>query len=313
MKTSLWQRMAACLSALPLASSLTIVGSTSVLAPFISSSSEAFAATVPSGFTDALVASGLTWPTALAVANDGRVFAAEQSGSVKVIKSGALLPVPFMQLTVKGQGGASNEEGLVGITLDPSFATNNFVYVYYTAPASGNVPSHNRVSRFTANGDVAIPGSQKILLDVSGPSSGSHNGGGIHFGGDGKLYIAVGDHSVGANAQSMTTIKGKLLRLNVDGTIPHDNPFFATATGQNRAIWALGLRNPYRFGVQPGTGKVLINDVGNGAFEEINEGVAGGNYGWSLTEGPTNTHGSVRRSSPIPIKLRRARPPAAPS
>ena len=85
----------------------------------------------------------------------------------------------------------------------------------------------------------------------------------------------------------MNTPKGKLLRINADGTIPHDNPFFATATGQNRAIWALGLRNPYRFGVQPGTGKILINDVGNGSFEEINEGVAGGNYGWNLTEGPT--------------------------
>jgi glucose/arabinose dehydrogenase len=97
----------------------------------------------------------------------------------------------------------------------------------------------------------------------------------------------VGDHSNGANSQSMNTVKGKLLRINVDGTIPDDNPFFTTATGQNRAIWALGLRNPYRFGVQPGTGKILINDVGNGAFEEINEGVAGANYGWNLTEGPT--------------------------
>jgi glucose/arabinose dehydrogenase len=86
----------------------------------------------------------------------------------------------------------------------------------------------------------------------------------------------------------MNTIKGKLLRINADGTIPQDNPFFATATGQNRAIWALGLRNPYRFGVQPGTGTILINDVGNGSFEEINEGVAGANYGWNLTEGPTN-------------------------
>ena len=86
----------------------------------------------------------------------------------------------------------------------------------------------------------------------------------------------------------MDTIKGKLLRINVDGTIPDDNPFFTTATGQNRAIWALGFRNPYRFGVQPGTGKILINDVGNGSFEEINEGVAGANYGWNLTEGPTN-------------------------
>jgi glucose/arabinose dehydrogenase len=269
------------LCAVTLASSLTIAVNTSVLA------GSAFAATVPSGFTDALVASGMTWPTALVVANDGRVFVTEQRGTVRVIKNGALLPTPFVNLTVKSQGG-SNEEGLLGITLDPSFATNNFLYVYYTVPSSGNVTSHNRASRFTANGDIAIPGSEKVLFEVPGPSSGSHNAGAIHFGSDGNLYIAVGDHSVGGNGQSMSTPKGKLLRINADGTIPHDNPFFATATGQNRAIWALGLRNPYRFGVQPGTGRILINDVGNGSFEEINEGVAGGNYGWNLTEGPTS-------------------------
>jgi glucose/arabinose dehydrogenase len=288
MKTSLGRRMAAFLSASTRAGSLTIVVSTSLLAASVLSSSEGSAATVPSGFTDALVASGLTWPTGLAVANDGRIFATEQSGALKVIKNGALLPTPFIKLTVRGAGGAANEEGLVGIALDPSFTTNNFLYVYYTVPPSGTIASHNRVSRFTANGDVAVPGSEKILLDVPGPSSGSHNGGAIHFGADGKLYIGVGDHTTGRNSQLMTTIKGKLLRISGDGTIPSDNPFFTTATGQNRAIWALGLRNPYRFGVQPGTGKILINDVGNGAFEEINEGVAGGNYGWNLTEGPTN-------------------------
>jgi glucose/arabinose dehydrogenase len=204
-----------------------------------------------------------------------------------VIKNGVLLPTPFMKLTVKGQGGAANEEGLVGITLDPGFATNGFLYVYYTVPGSGNVASHNRVSRFTANGDVVTVGSEKVLFEVPGPSSGAHNGGAIHFGIDGKLYVAIGDHSNSANGQSMTTVKGKLLRLNPDGTMPNDNPFFNTAAGQNRAIWALGLRNPYRFGVQPGTGKILINDVGNGSWEEINLGRAGANYGWNLTEGPT--------------------------
>jgi glucose/arabinose dehydrogenase len=271
------RRSAGSLSAWTLANSLALVMSTAVAA-----------ATVPAGFTDALVASGLTWPTAIAVTNDGRVFAAEQSGALRVIKNGTLIPTPFIKLTVRGQGGAANEEGLVGLTLDPGFATNHFIYVYYTVPGSGNVSSHNRVSRFTANGDVAAPGSEKVLLDVPAPSSGAHNSGGMHFGIDGKLYVAVGDHSTGSNSQSMSTIKGKLLRINSDGTIPGDNPFFNTTAGQNRAIWALGLRNPYRFGVQPGTGKILINDVGNGTWEEINLGVAGANYGWNLTEGPTN-------------------------
>ena len=116
-----------------------------------------------------------------------------------------------------------------------------------------------------------------------------------------------------SNGQSMSTIKGKILRINPDGTIPNDNPFFTTATGQNRAIWALGLRNPYRFDVQPGTGKILINDVGNGSWEEINLGVAGANYGWNLTRARRPTHGSARRCSRIPIRLRTAPSPVAPS
>jgi glucose/arabinose dehydrogenase len=276
-RISRWRRAAAILATGALAGSLSLVA---LPGPVL-------AATVPAGFTDALVASGLTWPTGIAVANDGRVFATEQSGALRVIKNGALLPTPFIKLTVKGQGGAANEEGLVGIALDPAFDTNGFLYVYYTVPSSGNVASHNRVSRFTANGDVVTSGSEKVLLEVPGPSSGAHNGGAIHFGIDGKLYVAIGDHSNSANGQSMTTIKGKLLRINADGTIPNSNPFFNTATGQNRAIWALGLRNPYRFGVQPGTGKILINDVGNGSWEEINLGISGANYGWNLSEGPT--------------------------
>ena len=89
-------------------------------------------------------------------------------------------------------------------------------------------------------------------------------------------------------AQAMTTLQGKLLRLNPDGSIPDDNPFYHTAHGKYRAIWALGLRNPFTFAVQPGTGRILINDVGQGTWEEINEGVAGANYGWPVTEGPTS-------------------------
>ena len=88
-------------------------------------------------------------------------------------------------------------------------------------------------------------------------------------------------------AQAMTTLQGKLLRLNPDGSIPDDNPFYRTAQGKYRAIWALGLRNPFTFAVQPGTGRIMINDVGQGTWEEVNEGFAGANYGWPVTEGPT--------------------------
>ena len=119
-------------------------------------------ASVPPGFTDAVIASGITWPTTIAVADDGRVFVAEQGGALRVVKNNALLPQPFLVLAVKGQGGAANEAGLVGVTLDPDFPNNRFIYVYYTTADSN---SHNRVSRFTAsasNPDVVQAGSEKI-------------------------------------------------------------------------------------------------------------------------------------------------------
>jgi glucose/arabinose dehydrogenase len=110
----------------------------------------------------------------------------------------------------------------------------------------------------------------------------------MHFGLDGKLYVAVGENANPSNAQTLGNLLGKLLRLNAGGTIPTDNPFFNEASGVNRAIWALGLRNPFTFAVQPGTGRIFINDVGQNTWEEINEGAAGANYGWPDTEGPTS-------------------------
>jgi len=242
----------------------------------------AVAATVPPGFTDTLVAQGMSNPTAMALAPDGRIFVLQQGGSVRVIKNGQLLSTPFLTLTVDSQG----ERGLLGIAFDPAFATNHFIYLYYTVPTA---PEHNRVSRFTANGDVAVPNSEHVLLDLDNLSSATnHNGGGLHFGPDGKLYLGVGENANGSNAQTLTNLLGKVLRFNSDGTIPTDNPFYATASGKNRAIWALGLRNPFTFGFQPGTGRLFINDVGQSTWEEIDEGAAGTNYGWPNTEGPTN-------------------------
>src|SRR5207248_1179763 len=173
----------------------------------------------------------------------------------------------------------------LGVAFDPNFATNNFVYVYYTVPGS---PSHNRVSRFTASGDVAADGSEVALLNLDNLSTATnHNGGTTHFGSDGKLYIAVGENANPANSQTLTNLLGKFLRINSDGTIPNDNPFFNTP-GARKEIWALGLRNPFTFAFQPGTTRMFINDVGESTYEEINDGIAGSNYGWPVTEGPTN-------------------------
>ena len=193
-------------------------------------------------------------------APDGRLFVCQQGGQLRVIKNGALLPTPFVSLTVNSAG----ERGLLGVAFDPNFASNGFVYVYYTATTPA---IHNRVSRFTANGDVAVPGSEVVLLDLENLGATNHNGGVIHFRPDGKLYIAVGENANARTRRRIATRLGKILRINSDGSIPADNPssfpgIAGTTSGVNRAIWAVGLRNPFTFAVQPGTGRMFINDVG---------------------------------------------------
>jgi putative heme-binding domain-containing protein len=241
---------------------------------------------LPPGFELTKVVGGLTAATALAVAPDGRVFVCEQTGSLRVIKGGQLLPEPFLTLPVDSYW----ERGLIGVALDPKFASSGHVYVTYVA---AEPYPHHRVSRFTARGDVALPGSEAILLrgddqrKLGGNDSAGHQGGALHFGKDGKLYIAIGEQTAREPAQRLDTLQGKLLRINADGTIPGDNPFFARAKGKYRAIWAIGLRNPFTFAVQPGTGRIFINDVGDSAWEEVNEGFAGANYGWPESEGAT--------------------------
>lgn len=241
-----------------------------------------YGATLPSGFTETQIAGGLSSPTAMDFAPDGRLFVCLQGGQLRVIKNGALLPTPFLTIPVDSSG----ERGLLGIAFDPNFQTNNFIYIYYTVPTT---PRHNRVSRFTANGDVAAPNSELPILDLDNLSTATnHNGGAIHFGPDGKLYVAVGENANGANSQTLTNRLGKVLRINSDGSIPSDNPFFNVASGANRAIWALGLRNPFTFAFQPNTARLFLNDVGQSTWEEIDDGIAGSNYGWPNTEGVTS-------------------------
>ena len=255
-----------------------------MLLPGLSPLSPLRAATLPTDFTESQIANGLTNPTAMTFAPDGRLFVCQQGGQLRVIKNGTLLATPFVTLTVDANG----ERGLLGVAFDPNFATNQFVYVYYTSPTPA---THNRVSRFTANGDVALAGSEVPIFDLNNLSGATnHNGGAIHFGPDGKLYIAVGENANAANSQSVGNLLGKILRINSDGTIPSDNPttfsgIAGSPSGNNRAIWSVGLRNPYTFTFQPGSGRLFINDVGQNTWEEINDGISGSNYGWSICEG----------------------------
>ncbi len=272
-----------------------------VAAVFTASVPPAAAATVPAGFSHVVVASGLAQPAAMTVAPDGRVFITEKGGwnsagtplaaRVRIIKNGVLLATPFVTITNSYGGG---ERGLLGIALDPSFATNHYLYIYYTAKQADGT-FRNRVSRLIANGDVAqqtngVP-TEKVLIQLDLASSVNHQGGGLHFGADGKLYISTGDNKQGDKTPLLTSTYGKILRINSDGTIPSDNPFYTATTGIYRAIWARGLRNPFTFAFQPGSGRMFINDVGENLYEEINDGIAGSNYGWPTSEGPATTAG----------------------
>jgi len=257
------------------------------------------ATTLPTQFVESQVVGGLQSPTAMQFAPDGRLFVAEQVGRLRVIQNGQLLAAPFINLSVNSVG----ERGLLGIAFDPNFTTNNYIYLYYTTSSS---PIRNRVSRFTANGNVVVANSEVILMNLD-PLSGAtnHNGGAMHFGSDGMLYVATGENANTALSQDFTSPYGKMLRINpglynasnVNALFPSDNPFWQTPTSTTvplwrNAIWALGFRNPFTFDVQRGTGRIFINDVGSSGGnrrEEINDGARGANYGWPSTEGTGGT------------------------
>ena len=239
---------------------------------------------VPAGLTETRLVTNLAQPVAMAFAPDGRLFVTEKTGRVRVIDAaGNLLGQPFVQLTVDDQG----ERGALGIAFDPDFASNRHLYVYYTA----TTPTiHNRLSRFTAsstNPNVVEAGSEQVLIDFDPLGAIFHNAGNLEFGTDGKLYVAVGENVRGAVSQSLGNLWGKILRINSNGTIPTDNPFYNDTTGINRAIYVYGLRNPFTFDIRESSGLMYINDVGNDLFEEINQARPGANYGWPDSEGPT--------------------------
>ncbi|MEP7116533.1 MAG: PQQ-dependent sugar dehydrogenase [Acidobacteriota bacterium] len=262
-----------------------------VCAALVVAASPLGAATFPNGFVESALVPAGTLPngTAMQFAPDGRLFVAQQTGQLRVVENGVLLTTPFVTLGVDSSG----ERGLLGVAFDPNFAANHFVYVYYTVPSpSPGVGPHNRVSRFTANGNEALAGSELPILDLEPLSATNHNGGAINFGPDGKLYVAVGENANGSNSQSLANRLGKMLRINANGSIPNDNPttfsgIAGSPTGANRAIWAVGLRNPYTFAFNPGgpAPAMLINDVGQSTWEEVNDGSAGANYGWPTSEG----------------------------
>jgi glucose/arabinose dehydrogenase len=221
----------------------------------------------------------------MVVAPDGRIFVSEKPYDVRVVKNGQLLPTPFVSLSVERNG----ERGVDGITLDPNFATNGFVYVYYTHSTLAG--SFDRLSRFTAstaNPDVADPASERVLIDgIPTQTPGYHNGGLLQFGADGMLYVGIGDTIDTSLPQDLTKLQGKILRINpaaYPNIIPSDNPFVGVA-GDRGEIWSSGFRNPFTGRMLPGTSRLFVNDVGSNLWEEVDQAAKGGNFGWPLAEG----------------------------
>jgi glucose/arabinose dehydrogenase len=236
-------------------------------------------------FVNDRVVIGLDEPTALDFTPDGRMLVAERDGTVWVVQPGAgsVDPVPLIQLS---NVPVDNERGLLGITVDPGFTVNGYVYLFYT---HGSL--RNRVSRFKVTGGSAPTSSEHVVWQNTINADVWHQGGDLHFGPDGYLYISVGDHLRAETAQELTSYNGKILRVAADGSIPADNPFHDGAGPNLDAIWVRGLRNAFRFTIDPDTGRMIIGDVGQTTTEEINVGVRGANYGWPQCEGPCGAAG----------------------
>lgn len=240
------------------------------------------AETLPANVTDTMVAPYFSSPSALAAAPDGRVFVGEQAGDVWLISNGTRQSQPFATLPADGY----SDRGIMSILCDPDFTTDHRLYIYFTHTASTTTSEFNCIWTVDATANTA--GATAQIWQGDPLPQTFCNGGGMVFGPDGKLYVATGDNDTDANAQSMTTTLGKVLRLNPDGSIPSDDPFVGSTTGPEQAIYCLGLRNPYTMAVQPGTGLIYLNDVrGTNNDEYVCQVARGANFGYPNSLGAT--------------------------
>ena len=267
------------------------------------------AATPPPGFADTVIFTATT-PTAMAYEpGTGHLFVLEKgsSGTARVRRRHATSGVVTTALTLNCVD-AAGERGLLGIAFDPGYAggpVNRFVYLYYTRQVTSSgvcagaaTGSHNRVVRF-AESNGTLSGEDLLLQGPTLTSATNHNGGTLRFAPDGTLFVSMGDNDTDGDAnpraRDLGDLRGKLLRIRRDGTIPTDNPFVGQA-GKRGEIWAWGLRNPFRFSIDPATGVPWIGDVGESTWEEIDRGVKGADYGYPCYEGPA----SFRTCNPAP-------------
>jgi glucose/arabinose dehydrogenase/PKD repeat protein len=239
-------------------------------------------------FQNDVLATGFSLPTKILFLPDGRMLVAELAGTIKVLPPPYTTPdpTPFLQLNLNIPGYAGLQQGIMDVALDPDFDDNRYYYVFYTKDS----PNRDRVSRFTANAALngTIPGSEQILYQDPQDANTEHHGGAVNFGNDGKIYFTTGEHFNAGNAQDLTNPRGKIHRIKSDGTTPTDNPFYDGAGPHWDSIWAYGLRNPFRAYYDAPTGRLFVADVGGNnydtAYEEIDLGQAGKNYGWPNCE-----------------------------
>ncbi|MEK7649372.1 MAG: PQQ-dependent sugar dehydrogenase [Patescibacteria group bacterium] len=281
---------------------------------FIPVSWGAAATDLPAGFYLESVASGFNLPVATRFAPDGRMFVVEKGGVVKVVKDGVVLPTPFITLSHVND---YNDRGLLDLAFDKDFETNHFIYLLYTYennPDDYTGTKTSRLSRVVADGDVALPGSETIILGTASAAScedlpvgadcipsdsPSHTIGSVRVADDGTLFVSSGDASsfttvdpLALRTQNLDSLAGKILHINTDGTGIESNPFYTGDPNENRSkVWAYGFRNPYRFNIKPGTNTLVVGDVGWSAIEEINVITPGGNYGWPCWEGDEQQEG----------------------
>ena len=243
-------------------------------------------------FSERVVASGLSQPTAVAFLPDGRMLVTEKTGALKLVQGGTTTTLTTIPVCT------ASEMGLLGIAPDPDFGSNGFVYLYRTKPAPGGCAGaagrFNQVVRVTMSGDTVVAGSLTELLTGIRTDNGNHDGGTLRIGPDDKLWVSVGDTGLGDGgapgestnpyAQDPNALEGKILRLELDGSPAAGNPFIGQA-GKRPEVYALGFRNPFRMGFDPLTGRFWVGDVGQSTVEEIDVVQAAGNYAWPRCEG----------------------------
>ena len=258
---------------------------------------------LPPGFSREIVARGLNVPTAFAFLPGNRILVAEKSGIVRLVKNGALQSSPFIDLRSRVHN--YSDHGLLGITPDPNFLANGYVYLYYmyddtrSSPDSAAGLGTARLVRVTASGDTASPASEVILVGNVPANFGEHTGGNVRFAADGTIFLSTGDAATPARvssdslrAQDIDSLAGKLIRVAPNGQGLPSNPFWNGDPNANRSkVWAYGLRNAFRVNLRPGSGMPYVGDVGWTSWEEIDAAARGANLGWPCYEGPSRQSG----------------------